>query len=274
MDERLSEEERLRVQRHLEACPTCMEEMESLRYTVGLLRRVAMVAPRGIFTLAEAPAAVPTPRPLRGPSWAYGAVASLAAVLFAVVLSADLSGSLAGEAAPIPEVAERKSIAEAPVGFEKEAVVEKEVIKEVPVQLESEVAAAAPKAEMAEAAPLPLTPVPQMAAAAVKQEAPVDDVPAREPQLESAQAERETVDQGISIPSERADPTLDESEQVTTTAPQPETTTAVTAQPAETVPGETSPFWHVLEGVLGGAAVLIAGGLLWGIWRRRRRVSS
>ena len=35
--------------------------------------------------------------------------------------------------------------------------------------------------------------------------------------------------------------------------------------------GDTSAVWHVLEGVLGGVALLLAAGVLWRLWRTRRR---
>ena len=149
VDQRLSREEVMQVERHLEICGTCAEEIESLRYAVGLLQRVTMRAPSRIFTIAEAPVTAPTPRRLMAPAWAYGAVASLAAILFAVVVSADLSGSLAGGATRIPDAIERESVAEVPVEvakevqveaiLEKETVVEKEVIKQVPVEVAKEV---------------------------------------------------------------------------------------------------------------------------------------
>ena len=95
MDGRLSACEHERVERHVEGCSRCGEELESLRYTVSLLRRMPVRSPRRVFTLGEAPSIASTPWRVRVPVWAYGAAASVAIALFALVLSADLSGSLA-----------------------------------------------------------------------------------------------------------------------------------------------------------------------------------
>ncbi len=95
MDGRLSAREHERVERHVEGCSRCGKELESLRYTVSLLRRMPVRSPRRVFTLGEAPSVSSTPWRVRVPVWAYGAAASVAIALFALVLSADLSGSLA-----------------------------------------------------------------------------------------------------------------------------------------------------------------------------------
>ena len=97
MDGRLSSGEREKVERHLEGCSRCSEELESLRYTVSLLRRMPVTSPRRTFTIAEVSPLPSTPWKARVPVWAYGAAASVVIALFALVLSADLSGSLAGE---------------------------------------------------------------------------------------------------------------------------------------------------------------------------------
>ena len=99
LDGRLSAADAGRVEYHLESCPRCREEYESLGYTVGLLRRVPGVSPRRVFTLGTTPSPAPAPalQGFRVPTWAYGTAASVAVLLFAVVLSADLTGSLSGE---------------------------------------------------------------------------------------------------------------------------------------------------------------------------------
>ena len=102
LDGRLSDDERRRVERHLESCSRCASERASLEYTVGLVRRAPVLRPRRSFTLSEAPVAQKVPRPRAVPVWAYGAAASVAIVLFAVILSADLAGSLAQDV-PVPE---------------------------------------------------------------------------------------------------------------------------------------------------------------------------
>ena len=94
LDGRLTVGKRERVELHLEGCSRCSEELESLRHAVGLLRQAPMLAPRRVFTLAGAPPAVLVPRRVMVPAWAYGAVASAAVVLFAILISADLGGVL------------------------------------------------------------------------------------------------------------------------------------------------------------------------------------
>ena len=101
MDGRLSPDRHRRVARHLEACSRCAGEMESLEQTVGLLRQVPMVGPRRSFVLGEEAVGAPARRETRMPVLAYGAAAVVAVLLFAVVLSADLSGALS-QGAPAP----------------------------------------------------------------------------------------------------------------------------------------------------------------------------
>ncbi len=99
LDGRLSAQETRSIELHLEACSACREELDSLRDTVHLLRRVPEVAPRSVFTLSGAPAAGrPASQTSRVPTWAYGMAASVVILLFAAVLSTDLGGLLAGDA--------------------------------------------------------------------------------------------------------------------------------------------------------------------------------
>ena len=169
LDERLSAPDRGRLEQHLEACPRCQEELGSLQYTVGLLRRAPEVGLRRSFTLERAPVIGPVASPARWgprvPAFAYGAAASVAVILFVVVLSADLSGFLSEDASapqqqvhsvelpgvstpspqptPVPDEPEKMGVAMAPQ----------------PPEAEQAVAAAAPSdAGMAKAAPAPTPP--------------------------------------------------------------------------------------------------------------------
>jgi len=54
MDNRLSDNERAVVERHLEECAACSKELESLRMTVGLLDQLPSVSVPRSFTLREA----------------------------------------------------------------------------------------------------------------------------------------------------------------------------------------------------------------------------
>ncbi len=96
---RLAPGEARRVETHVDACAACREELDSLGYTVGLMRRVPMVPPRTTFVLSQAPTeGVPRGWASGIPGWAYGAAASVAAVVFVVVLSADMGGLLTEDA--------------------------------------------------------------------------------------------------------------------------------------------------------------------------------
>ena len=94
IDDRLSGARMGQVEAHLASCDLCRQELEGLQYTVGLLQQAPMAAPRRRLVVQEAPPIV-VARPLVA-SWAYGAAASVAAVLLAVVLGADLMGALPG----------------------------------------------------------------------------------------------------------------------------------------------------------------------------------
>jgi len=118
---------------------------------------VPTVAPRRVFTLAEAPSAIPTPRKASVPIWAYGAAASVAVLLFALVLSADLSGLLAQDVS-VPTVSglaveTPPSPTPSPVAAAKA------------VEAQREIAAAPPGLiQETEAAKEPMTPSPPSAA--------------------------------------------------------------------------------------------------------------
>ena len=74
IDGELSSLEKTRVERHIEKCDACRRELESLRATVGLLRRVSQVAPPRSFTIAAR-------APRRHPAWGAMRVATAVAVL-------------------------------------------------------------------------------------------------------------------------------------------------------------------------------------------------
>jgi hypothetical protein len=97
LDGRLSDRQVERIDAHLESCAACREEIESLRMTTQLLRRMPQREPGRSFVFVAPPEPAVAPRP-RVPSWAYGAVASAFALAFAIVLSVDLSGLLVSSA--------------------------------------------------------------------------------------------------------------------------------------------------------------------------------
>lgn len=119
IDGQVSEAERARVERHLARCAHCAKSLESLRWTVGLLREVpALPVPRS-FAVKVAPA-VERAIPFWQRDWVYGslkAATALATILFILVLSGDLLTQLSFRAfapavAPRPPVVEREVIKE------------------------------------------------------------------------------------------------------------------------------------------------------------------
>ena len=63
IDGELPEAERIALEAHLQGCDSCTEELESLRATVQILRRMPEVeAPRS-FRIAPAAVTAPTPTP-------------------------------------------------------------------------------------------------------------------------------------------------------------------------------------------------------------------
>ena len=81
------------LEEHLAGCPTCTEELESLRATVLMLRRMPEVeAPRS-FRLAPEPAFTATPSPERPVFlWAMRVSTAVAAVAFTVMVAGNVSG--------------------------------------------------------------------------------------------------------------------------------------------------------------------------------------
>ena len=136
VDGQVSASEASRVQEHLAACAECRRELEALRATVSLLRSLPQVQPSRSFALAEAP----EPAGRRWPvAWGARAAMSVAGLVLAALLVGDAVGLVRQETGREPSLAameaevmvEKEVIKEVPV----EVVVEKEVIKEVPVEM-------------------------------------------------------------------------------------------------------------------------------------------
>ena len=155
LDGRLPADDRRKVELHLEACSECKQEFEFLRSTVHLIRRVPEMSPRRSLTLDVAPFVEPAREGPRVPAWAYGAVASVAVLVFVAVLSADLGGLLEGD------VSESRLATEQAIASE-------------------------PQDELAAAA-LPSTPTPQATAETLKPE--TEETPAVESAVEAQEPE-------------------------------------------------------------------------------------
>jgi hypothetical protein len=107
LDQQLSPAEQSRAEQHLVACSRCEEELESLRATVSLVRRLPQVEPPRDFGLPATTlrSVARQSRLLRLVPWTRAAGA-LAAALFVVLMSADLlAGAGGGEpvVAPVSE---------------------------------------------------------------------------------------------------------------------------------------------------------------------------
>ena len=288
LDGRLRGSERQRVERHLEACSLCSEELRSLEATVGLLRRVPMESPRRVFTLGEAPSSASSRQRLRVPAWAYGAVASVAVMLFVALLSADLTGSLAGEAST-PETEQ--------AGLEAASVPEEEALASPAPEESQDIAVSAAPGEpqegegaatAAEAAveddsgveeALPMsTSAPQIAAAAAPTEeteaqaaVPPPGVAEREVSKDEVVTRDDTTQTPVPVAANPPAPLPDAPREETIPEAPADARDGPEAPAPEARAGGTSAVWHVLEGVLGGVALSLTAGVVWRLWRTRRR---
>ena len=93
----LPEAERIALEAHLQGCDSCTEELESLRATVQMLRRMPEVeAPRS-FRIAPAAITAPTPPPERPVFlWTMRVSTALAVVAFTVMVAGNVTGLFEG----------------------------------------------------------------------------------------------------------------------------------------------------------------------------------
>ena len=107
LDGRLSGTAAARIDRRLTECATCRQELDALRSTVSVLQQMPeLTLPRSFVMPGPppAPVAVRSPAPLRMPQWVYSGAAATAALVFAILVSADATGLLAPELTAQPEV--------------------------------------------------------------------------------------------------------------------------------------------------------------------------
>ena len=273
VDGRLSQREHSKVERHLEGCSLCARELKSIQYTVGLLRRAPVVSPRRSFTMAGVPLTAPPRLLLKAPAWAYGAVASVAVLFFAVVLSADATGLLAGDAsgpdsplqtgeppppAPGPEAGlqEDASAGTSPPRLSPAPRPQIEASTSSDVGTEKAPSAAAP-------APVDVT---AEAEAAVRT-APVAEAPAAPTESQEAA----TAPNATPISAAARPPTsLPSESEPAPSAPLAAAPEVLETDGAEDTGGGTATIWRVLEGVSGAVALLFATWALWRVWNARR----
>ena len=283
IDGRLSDAENGKVQEHLETCSSCAQELATLSYTVQLLHRVPMTAPRRAVNLEERPIMVPVGWQNRVPVWAYGAAASVAIALFAVVLSADLGGLLTSETSTpdLPtqavETAVESTIIPQPApGIEVPSVAETELqapledaveaVKEVDTESALLDSTDLIPAEAVVLEPSDLEAVPEIKPL-LPEEFPAAELPAKELPVDRTPAET-AVDDGFAALPEPADTEPGVDDTITSLSPASKDGLE-TFEPRDDGRRGTSVAWRVLEGILAGIAILLVGWALW--WARKAR---
>ena len=89
-----------RVERQLEECDACRQELADLQATVAMTRQMPMEAPRRSFVMSAPPMESTRARPnlaLRAPNWVYAGAASVAALALAITVSVDATGGLSSD---------------------------------------------------------------------------------------------------------------------------------------------------------------------------------
>ena len=86
LDQRLDLQERGEVERHLEACQGCRQELGSLQATVQLLHRVPQVLPARTFAIREA-----RPLPRRSPFQVLRTATAVLAVFLVLIFAFDMT---------------------------------------------------------------------------------------------------------------------------------------------------------------------------------------
>ena len=123
LDGRLSGTAAARIDRRLTECASCRQDLDALRSTVSLLQQMPeLTLPRSFIMPGPppAPVALRPPAPLRMPQWVYSGAAATAALVFAILVSADATGLLAPKLTAQPE-ATAQALRAAPEGFQQEA---------------------------------------------------------------------------------------------------------------------------------------------------------
>ena len=86
LDQRLGPPERGEVERHLETCQGCRQELESLQATVQLLHQVPQVLPARSFAICEA-----RPLPRRSPFPVLRTATAVLAVFLVLIFAFDMT---------------------------------------------------------------------------------------------------------------------------------------------------------------------------------------
>ena len=304
MDGRLGAGALVRADRQLASCEACRDELESLWSTVVMLRQLPTEAPRRSFTMVAPPPELVRARPLpplRLPQWVFAGAASVAAIVLAVLVSADATGLLAPggrldspeAAAPVlsqraPESAladagDRSKAtdgqasgqalpAAAPLLTDAPAAAaaERAAPKPEPLAMAAEAPVAA-EAEGDEPSPAPLAfeldaPVAAGAEAADTQveNGLAADLP-QEPSVEVPESSGQQAAEPLAVmpPPETGPGPLQEEAKVPVAGP-------VSRELPGAGPEGTGAFWRVLEGLVAVAGALFLVGLVWKMTILRR----
>ena len=129
VDGSASESERARVEAHLSGCEACRAEADSLRATIDLLAALPEAVPSRSFALEREPWPAPSVSRL---VWTARVAAPAAALLLVALVVGNAVGIIGGGDGLdlLGGMAADESIKEVPV----EIIVEKEVVREVPVE--------------------------------------------------------------------------------------------------------------------------------------------
>jgi len=122
LDGRLSGTAAARIDLRLTECASCRRDLDALRSTVSLLQQMPeLTLPRSFIMPGPppAPVALRPPAPLRMPQWVYSGAAATAALVFAILVSADATGLLAPKLTAQPEVT-AQALRAAPESFQQE----------------------------------------------------------------------------------------------------------------------------------------------------------
>ncbi|MBQ10232.1 MAG: hypothetical protein CMJ45_01635 [Planctomyces sp.] len=301
LDGQVSGTDAARIDQRLAQCADCREELDALRSTVSMLQRMPeLTLPRSFVMPGPPPApiAIRPAAPLRMPQWVYSGSAAVAALVLAVLISADVSGLLAPDlpvrtlestAAAAPQAAPERLEADgaeaavemaAPLAPVAELAATADEGISVTATQESEVSDSAAKA-----AALPGAPGEEAAPQAAARLEPQDDSAAAAPVAAMAEPQAaEAAKAESALPPPAADLAYAEAEVVAETkATPPPAVSALTtpdepSKPAQVVtersggiPPAQNPItlWRILEGLT--AIVALTFLVMWLLRRRTKR---
>jgi len=103
LDGQIPEDDAARIDQRLVQCADYRQELDALRSTVSSLQQIPeLTLPRSFIMPGPPPApiAIRPPAPLRIPQWVYSGTTAVTALVLAVLISGDLTGSLAPDIPP------------------------------------------------------------------------------------------------------------------------------------------------------------------------------